>query len=64
MSSAKNYEAINKITFAQRSNEYDMQGHALKAKQHLEDAMNELVLAEKAAEDEAKGKNPSKSKYQ
>jgi hypothetical protein len=41
--------AINKITAAQRANEYDMNGHAAKAKALLDQAYEEVKLAAEAA---------------
>jgi hypothetical protein len=48
-------QAFEKITAAQRANEFDMQGHAQKAKELLEQVNNELKLAAEAA-NENKGK--------
>ena len=45
--------AIVKLTAAQVANEYDMQGHAAKAKELLEQAEKEVAQAREAA-DEAK----------
>ena len=42
-------QAFEKILDAQRANEWDMQGHAQKAKELLEQASNELKLAAQAA---------------
>lgn len=42
-------EAYNKIEAAQKANEYDMQGHAKKAKELLEQVNEELKLAAEAA---------------
>lgn len=42
-------KAIGKITEAQKANEYDMKGHAAKAKQLLEQAYHEVWLAAQAA---------------
>lgn len=41
--------AAVKITDAQVANEWDMQGHAAKAKQLLDDARHEIKLAAEAA---------------
>ena len=41
--------AINKITAAQQANEYDMGGHAAKAKALLDQAFVEIKLAAEAA---------------
>jgi hypothetical protein len=41
--------AINKITAAQKANEYDMGGHAAKAKALLDQAYEEVKLAAEAA---------------
>ena len=43
------YEAFEKITVAQQANEFDMKGHAAKAKELLEQANAELKLAAEAA---------------
>ena len=42
-------QAYQKITAAQEANEWDMQGHAKKAKQLLEEVNNELKQAAEAA---------------
>jgi hypothetical protein len=42
-------QAYEKITAAQQANEWDMQGHAAKAKQLLEEVNNELRAAATAA---------------
>jgi hypothetical protein len=42
-------EAFQKITAAQEANEYDMNGHAAKAKELLDQASRELKLAAEAA---------------
>jgi hypothetical protein len=42
-------EAMNKISAAQRANEYDLGGHAQKAKELLEQAEHEITLAAEAA---------------
>jgi hypothetical protein len=42
-------QAYEKITAAQEANEWDMQGHAKKAKQLLEEVNNELKQAAGAA---------------
>ena len=41
--------AINKISTAQRANEFDMNGHAAKAKALLDQAYTEIKLAAEAA---------------
>ncbi len=43
--------AFKSITAAQRANEFDLQGHAAKAKELLEQAQNELKQAVEAAND-------------
>ena len=43
--------AWDKITAAQKANEYDLGGHAAKAKDAIQLAMNELKLAAQAAND-------------
>ena len=43
-------EALEKINAAQKANEYDMDGHAAKAKELLEQAQGELKQAAEAAE--------------
>jgi len=47
-------QAFEKISAAQRANEWDMQGHAQKAKELLEQVNNELKLAAEAANVAAK----------
>lgn len=42
-------QAFDKVTAAQKANEYDMDGHAAKAKDLLEQAAAELKLAAEAA---------------
>ena len=42
-------QAFNKITAAQQANEWDMDGHAAKAKELLEQANHELKAAAEAA---------------
>ena len=42
-------QAFNKITAAQEANEWDMAGHAAKAKELLDQANRELKLAAEAA---------------
>jgi uncharacterized membrane protein len=42
-------KAINKISAAQVANEYDMEGHAAKAKSFLDQAYAEIKLAAQAA---------------
>jgi hypothetical protein len=42
-------EAYNKVTAAQQANEWDMNGHAAKAKDLLDQVNNELKLAAEAA---------------
>jgi hypothetical protein len=42
-------QAYDKITAAQKANEYDMDGHAAKAKELLEQVNAELKLAAEAA---------------
>jgi hypothetical protein len=42
-------EAFDKINLAQQANEFDMKGHAKKAKELLEQASNELKEAAEAA---------------
>jgi hypothetical protein len=46
--------AFNKITAAQEANEWDLQGHAKKAKELLEQVNNELKLAAEASNARAK----------
>jgi F0F1-type ATP synthase membrane subunit b/b' len=47
-------QAFNKITAAQAANEWDMQGHAKKAKELLDEANKELRQAATAANKNAK----------
>ena len=47
-------QAFERITQAQEANEWDMQGHARKAKELLEEANRELKLAAEAANRNAK----------
>jgi hypothetical protein len=42
-------QAIDKISAAQKANEFDMQGHAAKAKDLLEQAEHEIAQAAEAA---------------
>ncbi len=42
-------EAYNRVTAAQQANEYDLNGHAAKAKELLEQANAELKLAAETA---------------
>jgi len=42
-------QAIEKITAAQKANEYDMEGHAARAKEFLVQAEREIALAGEAA---------------
>ena len=49
-------QAFEKITAAQKANEYDMVGHAAKAKELLEQANSELKLAAEAANANAPAK--------
>jgi hypothetical protein len=42
-------QAFNKIGVAQRANEFDLEGHAAKAKELLEQANSELKLAAAAS---------------
>jgi hypothetical protein len=42
-------EAYDKVTAAQQANEWDMSGHAKKAKELLEQASREIKLAAEAA---------------
>jgi hypothetical protein len=44
-------QAYEKVTAAQRANEWDMGGHAAKAKDLLDQVNNELKLAAEAAND-------------
>jgi hypothetical protein len=41
--------AVNKMTAAQKANEFDMDGHATKAKALLDQAYGEIKLAAEAA---------------
>ena len=47
-------QAYDKITAAQKANEYDMQGHAAKAKDLIEQAQKELVQAAESANEAKK----------
>jgi hypothetical protein len=47
-------QAWQKIVDAQQANEWDMQGHAQKAKELLDQANNELKMAAQAANKNAK----------
>lgn len=47
-------QAYQKVIAAQQANEWDMQGHAAKAKDLLDQADNELKAAAKAANKNAK----------
>jgi hypothetical protein len=47
-------EAFEKISAAQKANEFDMDGHAAKAKDLLEQAEKEITLAAEAASANAK----------
>ena len=47
-------EAFDKITAAQKANEFDMEGHAAKAKEMLETVNTELKAAAEAANKNAK----------
>ena len=42
-------DAYEKLVAAQKANEYDMGGHAQKAKEHLEQANAEIKMAAAAA---------------
>jgi hypothetical protein len=42
-------KAVKKVTIAQKANEYDMDGHAAKAKELLDQAYVEIKLAAEAA---------------
>jgi hypothetical protein len=42
-------QAISKVSAAQAANEFDMGGHAAKAKDHLDRAYEEIKLAARAA---------------
>jgi hypothetical protein len=46
--------AYNKVVQAQEANEWDLKGHAQKAKQLLEEVNNELKLAAEASNARAK----------
>lgn len=46
--------AFNSVTAAQKANEWDMAGHAAKAKELLEQANNELKQAAEAANKDTK----------
>jgi hypothetical protein len=52
LTAAQNFieKAITKITAAQVANEYDMNGHAAKAKSLLDQALVEIKLAAEAAD--------------
>jgi len=43
------HNAIGKVTDAQKANNYDMQGHAARARKLMEQALQEIDLAEQAA---------------
>ena len=43
-------QAIDRVSAAQGANEFDMGGHAAKAKDHLADAYREIKLAARAAD--------------
>ena len=47
-------QAFEKVVAAQKANEYDMEGHAQKAKDLLEQVNSELKLAAEAANKNAK----------
>jgi hypothetical protein len=47
-------QAYEKITAAQKANEWDMQGHAAKAKELLDQVNNELKEAAEAAKKDSK----------
>ena len=47
-------EAAEKVTAAQKANEFDMEGHAAKAKELLEQAAAELKQAAEAANENKK----------
>ena len=49
-------QAFDKITAAQKANEYDMDGHAQKAKELLDQVNNELKLAAGSANHNAEKK--------
>ena len=42
-------KAVNRVSMAQKANEYDMDGHAAKAKDLLDQAYAEIKLAAEAA---------------
>jgi len=42
-------DAIAQVTAAQQANDYDMQGHAARAKKLMQQALVEINLAEQAA---------------
>ena len=42
-------DAIAKVTAAQQANDYDMQGHAARAKKLMQQAIDEINMAEQAA---------------
>ena len=42
-------QAIDKVTDAQKANNYDMRGHAARAKQLMQQAIEEIRLAGQAA---------------
>ena len=42
-------KAVNRVSLAQKANEYDMDGHAAKAKELLDQAYSEIKLAAEAA---------------
>lgn len=52
LSAAQQYiqNAIDKLTAAQMANDFDMKGHAAKAKALLEQALGEIKLAAQAAD--------------
>jgi hypothetical protein len=43
-------QAIDRVSAAQGANEFDMGGHAARAKDHLADAYREIKLAARAAD--------------
>ena len=51
LTAARDYvrDAIAKVTDAQKANNYDMGGHASRAKELMEQAIREINLAEQAA---------------
>jgi hypothetical protein len=53
-------EAFDKVIAAQKANEWDMDGHAQKAKELLEQANNELKLAAEAANKNGEKKEAGK----